>query len=181
MKSKKFYETCKNGEDKSFQHLWWLLTMFFGLLSWSFIVSFVLHLITSFVQKCICEASRVGVLYMMVYFPTPTFVSNLHIVNTIIVISCKSWKDFLVRTNIMNIYTILMLKGMMMHTSLKCTWKIVQKKPFLRKPQCWILLIWAFLKVNNNQWVDLYHNQIMNWNWHNHFINLWDPSHAHHV
>jgi hypothetical protein len=35
--------------------------------------------------------------------------------------------------------------------------------------------------VNNNQWVDLYHNQIMNWNWHNHFINLWDPSHAHHV
>jgi hypothetical protein len=37
-KSKFFYESCKNVEDKSFQHLWWLLTMFFGLLSWSFIV-----------------------------------------------------------------------------------------------------------------------------------------------
>ncbi len=155
---------------------------------WSFILEFhcfsLFHLFCTLLQVLLKSALKQqgwGFYTWWYIFQLPTFVRNLHIVNTIIVISCRSWKDFLVRINIMNTYMILMLKGMMMHTSLECTWKILQKNPFLWKPHCWILLIWAFLKVNNNQWVDLYHNQIMNWTWHNHFINLWGPSHTHHV
>jgi hypothetical protein len=51
-----------------------------------------------------------------------------------------------------------MLKGMMMHTSLKHIWKICRNKGFFGNH---IVLLHSHFKVNNNQPMDLEHNQIM--------------------
>lgn len=51
-----------------------------------------------------------------------------------------------------------MLKGMMMHTSLKHPWRICKNKGFFENH---ILLLHSHFKVNNNQPMDLKHNQIM--------------------
>jgi hypothetical protein len=56
---------------------------------------------------------------------------------------------------------VVMLKGMMNAYITKMCLENLQKQRFFKKPHYCTSLTWAFFTVNNNQLLDLEHNQIM--------------------